>query len=222
MTSNTSLNDQSRRLAIIGTAGRGKTHPMTSTLWNAMTNDLASRLALTDHLVSGGAAWADHLAVDAFLKGLCGGLTLFLPAPILHMSYEGPRNSAGSAANYYHSLFSKIIGKNSIEQIVQAQQRGAAIYSEPVAPGYGAMFARNKKVASNCSAVIAYTFNPQPVPADGGTMDTWNQIAGVDKLHIDLIVLTQLAGNRENDCLINNAEAPESVRHRPFSFAPRH
>lgn len=49
-------------LAVIGTAGRDKTVPMTRKLWDSMCTDLAARLEPTDVLVSGGAAWADHIA----------------------------------------------------------------------------------------------------------------------------------------------------------------
>ena len=74
------LGNFARRLAVIGTAGRDKTQHMTRGLWQAMKADLQGRLKSGDTLVSGGAAWADHLAVQAYLDDWCEDLKLFLPA----------------------------------------------------------------------------------------------------------------------------------------------
>jgi len=52
------------KIAIIGTAGRDKTIPMTRALWDWMLDDAKNRLKFKHHLVSGGAAWADHLACE--------------------------------------------------------------------------------------------------------------------------------------------------------------
>jgi len=78
------------RLAIIGTAGRrGEHRSMPGPVWTAM-HDHATRVVdrvLTADgvarddlvLVSGGAPYADHLAVRLFLDGSVGGLELHLP-----------------------------------------------------------------------------------------------------------------------------------------------
>lgn len=47
-------------LTIISTAGRDASRPMTGALWDAMCEDLHQRLLGHEHLVSGGAAWADQ------------------------------------------------------------------------------------------------------------------------------------------------------------------
>lgn len=66
-------------LAIIGTAGRGTdAAKLSGPLYDAMyrrTLDAMKAWGVRD-LVSGGAAWADHLAVRAFLEGEAGSLRL--------------------------------------------------------------------------------------------------------------------------------------------------
>lgn len=175
-----------RRLAVIGTAGRDKSKPMTARLWAAMAADLQGYILSGDLLVSGGAAWADHLAVHAFLQGWVDGLRLYMPAPFTSGKFVGPSGSAASAANYYHDLFQAATGLNSLAEIGRAIDMGAAASFEPVSPGYDAMFARNKKVAQACNACVAYTFGCGVVPADGGTLDTWKKISASDKRHVGL------------------------------------
>ena len=53
------------------------------------------------------------------------------------------------------------------------------------------MFARNKKIARLADSVLAYTFGQGEAPADGGTLDTWQQINCADKAHVNLIQLAQ-------------------------------
>jgi hypothetical protein len=176
------------RIAVIGTAGRDKSQPMGSPLWQAMTQDLRRRVTADDVLISGGAAWADHLAVHAFLAGWVKALELYLPAPLTAGKFQGPHSSAGSAANYYHEKFKRETGVDGLAELEEAIGRGAAVSFEPAAPGYAAMFNRNKKVAKECTAAIAYTFGAGEQPADGGTLNTWKQIAG-PKVHVCLLDL---------------------------------
>ena len=178
-----------RYLAVIGTAGRDKERPMTRELWDAMLTDLEPRVATDDVLVSGGAAWADHLAVRAYLNGWCIGLELYLPAPFNGHEFLGPARSAASAGNYYHGRFSAVIGCDSLREIGQAVFKGAIVTSESSAIGYGGMFARNKRVAARATAVLGYTFGEGDTPADGGTLNTWEQIGGADKTHVSLLTL---------------------------------
>lgn len=181
-----------RILAVIGTAGRDKTQPMDEDLWYAMCDDLRERISPNDHLVSGGAAWADHLAVHAFDKGWVKQLTLFLPAPMGSAGFIGPQRSAANAANFYHRKFSAITRIRSYAQLREVVRApGVTVYEEPIRPGYGAMFARNKKIARLADSVLAYTFGQGEAPADGGTLDTWQQINCADKAHVNLIQLAQ-------------------------------
>lgn len=174
-----------KRIAIVGTAGRDKTKPMNWQLWQWMVADAKRKIIKGSHLVSGGAAWADHLAVHLFLIGHADSLTLHLPAPIKDGWFDGPYKSAASAANFYHGQFSAVLGYHSIGDIQLASaQENCDGTVEPVAAGYGAMFARNKKVAM-VDGMLAYTFGEGDVPADGGTKDTWDMCNG-EKLHVSL------------------------------------
>ena len=187
--------DGGRTLAIIGTAGRDKDKPMTRQLWERMVADAKTRVRKEDTLVSGGAAWADHLAVRLYLDGDAGQLIVHLPAPLAAGKFAGPAaESAGSAANYYHARFKKATGVDGLAELQQAIDRGASSTEQPAAVGYGAMFARNALVAKAASAVIAYTFGDGDVPADGGTKDTWEQIRG-ERVHVPLMALGPLSSS---------------------------
>jgi len=174
------------RYAIIGTAGRDKTKPMTLALWVWMLNKAKSLIPRDAHLVSGGAAWADHIAVALLLEGYTDRLTLHLPAPFdpVHNRFSGPTGSSASAANYYHALFSDTCGFDSRAQIAEAATWGGCDGSFEDLPGYQGMFARNMKVAQ-CEALLAFTFGEGREPADGGTKNTWLQCKG-ERMHVSL------------------------------------
>lgn len=179
------------RIAIIGTAGRDKTKPMTLDLWKWMIYDIRQRVRQGSHVVSGGAAWADHLAVSLMITGWAGDLTLHLPAPFDRSAriFRGPPNSAASAANYYHQLFSQTIARDTLQQIHEALYHPHTTFTqENEMVGYRGMFARNAKVAQ-CEEMIAYTFGKGDVPADGGTKDTWDKCQG-HKTHVTLPYFT--------------------------------
>jgi hypothetical protein len=152
-----------------------------------MVNDALTGIPEGEHLVSGGAAWADHLAVELYLRGHATALTLHLPAPIsaIGRGFITLGQDSGSAANYYHERFSKVVGHDTFLQLLKAIQQGASVTAELAGNGYKGMFARNKRVA-DVEAMVAYTFGPGDVPADGGTLDTWNQSRAVTKIHRSL------------------------------------
>lgn len=174
------------KIAIIGTAGRDRNPLLTVQLWEKMKAHLQSKLHHSDTVVSGGAAWADHLAVHAYLADWCQHLELKLPAPFEDNKFLGSFKSAGSTATYYHSAFSRAIGENSIIQISRAIEKGASYECEPSLVGVSGMFARNAKIAKSCTSMIAYTFGDGHIPAAGGTKDTWNKVNHGDREHIDL------------------------------------
>lgn len=173
-------------------------------LWLAMVKDLRKRVHRDDVLVSGGAAWADHLAVHAYLEGWCAGLALYLPAPLAippngPARFEGMHGSAGAAANYYHDRFAQLAAVPGLEQLAQAAQAGAAVQFEPAAPGYAAMFTRNRKVATGCTAMLAYTFGEGAEPADGGTLNTWSIRKDIERVHVPLGGLQRTPAMQEED-----------------------
>jgi hypothetical protein len=184
-----------KTIALIGTAGRKEDgRKLTKESWDQLLADAEQRVRPEDTLVSGGAAWADHIAVRLFLDGKVKGLKLFLPSEVAwdHGWFAGPPKSAASAAQYYHEQFSKVIGTNSIRDLLDAINKGAEVEYEPSSQGYKAMFDRNKKVAAAADSSLAYTFGPSKSrPKDGGTLDTWNQISGEQKIHVPIDGLTQ-------------------------------
>lgn len=210
-----------RMIAVIGTAGRDASQPKSKALWQAMCADLRERLTPTDHLISGGAAWSDHLAVHAFTQGWVSALTLHLPAPLGPQGFVGPNKSAASAANYYHQQFSQVIGQDSYAQILSlVNHPGVTLTYEPAAPGYGAMFARNKKVAAQSNACVAYTFgDADNQPADGGTLNTWNQINSIDKVHVPLHGLIEKMSQKMHQQQATNAPTPDQDDQELASFS---
>lgn len=178
-----------RIIAVIGTAGRDKSQPMTEKHWDFMCETLANEIQKEDTLVSGGAAWADHVAIWAFGTGLVTNLILHLPAPFDHAlgKFKGDYGTSGAACNYYHGIFSKRIGFDSLDHIRQAIcHKHVQVTSQPQAPGYKAMAARNVLVAQDCTHMVAFTFGEGNVPADGGTKMTWDMAGNKEKCHVTL------------------------------------
>jgi hypothetical protein len=176
-------------VAIIGTAGRDKDQAprMTRQLWHQMLAHAQTRVRAQDTLISGGAAWADHLAVELFLMGHAQGLTLHLPADLESCGrFAGGYGTAGGAANYYHDRFRQVTGIDGLARIAQALARGARHTQQPTAPGYEAMKTRNQAVAAEARVVLAYTWGSGHAPADGGTLHTWNLAAHAKREHFCL------------------------------------
>lgn len=178
-------------LAIIGTAGRDKTKPFSKGLWYQMlreANEYIKTNKVTE-LVSGGAAWADHLAVYLSVMHKIK-LKLHLPAPLTSSGFTGPYKSAGSTANYYHEKFSRIIEENSLAQLYLATQMD--FVDGTVQPETGDMspfFKRNILVAKDATSVLAFTWGEGFAPENGGTKHTWNLINSDKKTHIPLAFL---------------------------------
>lgn len=170
----------SRRLALIGTAGRHL--QLTGFVWRRMVRDVLPRLRLDDELVSGGAAWADHLAVHAFLEGRVAGLTLHLPAPIFKGTLSG---EAGRVARHYHATFQRASEVDAMADILKAIERGARFTTQPRRDDTRGFFARNALVAADAAGVLAYTAAPGDEPDDGGTRHTWDLINGPKK-HVSI------------------------------------
>lgn len=178
------------RIAIIGTAGRDKTKPMTLRTWNWMLGLAREIIPEGSHLVSGGAAWADHIAVQLFLEGHAANLTLHLPAPLTSTGYLGDYGTSGNAANYYHKKFADIIGVNTFEQLIKCASHDNCTGSiQEVSQGYSAMFVRNKAIVQELNPhtdyMFAFTFGTEGV-ADGGTKNTWDMFNSSNKHHFQI------------------------------------
>lgn len=186
-------------IGIVGTAGRkedfnklskSKFQLMALTAEDYITQTLM--LSWNDvTLVSGGAAWADHIAVQLFLKHREQGakLQLYLPANIRlddqqfteekHSTIVKSRFDPGRIANYYHSLFKENTGIRSLKEITQAVSLGAKFFVEK---GFKE---RNSLVADNVDFLLAFTFGEGEFPKDGGTKDTWDKCSA-PKMHFPI------------------------------------
>lgn len=190
-----------KSLAVIGSAGRQTdAGRMTRSLYAAMCAQ--ARAMVHDHdvrcLVSGGAAFADHVAVTLFLEGSVPELVLYLPAAWDDEGCRYADRGDGRAANFYHSGFMRKTGVHGLREIAQAGSAGAKIV---IGRGFKQ---RNTQVADSASMVLAFTFGdgsatrdwPGDTPAivaglkPGGTADTWAKASSTTaKRHVDLGLL---------------------------------
>lgn len=171
--------------AIVGTAGRrDDANRLSANHFQAMCE--CSRLLIkqfqesgysVDTVVSGGAAWADHVAVKLFLGKEIPKLKLFFPC-VFDMEMEmyttstisskdNPNNrwSPGEIANNLHNRFSRKVGFNSLGEIFFAIKQGAETC---VCKGF---HARDAMVAQS-DAILAMTFGDREWLKEGGTAHT--------------------------------------------------
>ena len=142
------------------------------------------------HAVSGGAAWADHVAVRLFLDKKVPHLRLFIPCQFEDGSFtDGPvalrtplpaandsRFTPGKTLNYYHQQFSRTLSIHSLTEIQIAKHEGAEIL-----PCRGGFHGRNAMVAKS-DIILAMTFGDGHMVKEGGTADTVRKyLARVDK-----------------------------------------
>jgi hypothetical protein len=177
-------------LSIIGTAGRkdpDRKENLSKAHFDAMcvvANGLIDQLKESNypitHLVSGGAAWADHVAVKLFLDKKVPHLRLFLPCAFEGGSFHDtgvrdPKTNPGGTANYYHKLFNNATQINSLTQIAIAKAEGAELIN--VEKGF---HARNALVAKS-DFILAMTFGNGAEVKEGGTADTVRMY--LDRVH---------------------------------------
>lgn len=167
-------------LGIIGTAGRGDDAAKLTkghyTLMRSVAQTLAVGLKATG-VVSGGAAWADAIAVDLYLRELTPSLTLHLPCcfSVENVEYDHSTR-VGATYNHYHAQAALVLGRDGREDIKRALVGGATVTEErDCAPtGFDGFFARNTKVATTADVMLAFTFGEdgEAPLKDGGTSRT--------------------------------------------------
>ena len=133
------------------------------------------------HVVSGGSAWADHVAVKLFLDKKVSNLRLYIPVEFEAGSFvdsykkqlphlqDGSKKSSFSIAktlNHYHQAFQYKSGINSLTEIEIAKHEGAELYL-----CRGGFHGRNAMVAKS-DLILAMTFGKGCQVKDGGTADT--------------------------------------------------
>jgi hypothetical protein len=186
--------DQGRsHLAVIGSAGRlDDAARLDRAAYDAMYEELLEAMDQWSvrSLVSGGAAFADHLAVRAYLEGSAAALDLFLPARFDGVRYAARHNDprdAGATANRLHERARPSLGVDGLAEIAQAIAKGAKVV---VRPGFKT---RNLDVAAKATHMLAFTYGADRSPVDlrpgdpgftdamaaglkeGGTAHTWGE-----------------------------------------------
>lgn len=186
------------RVAVVGTAGRAKDFEshLTHDLFEDMVRLVETKVLPDTILVSGGAAWADHVAVTLFLRGKVSGLELHIPCGwdakstqfIDTGAYHWAANP-GRTANAYHRSFSKTIGRSSLSEIAFAQEKGAVLTM------HNGFHARNTVIARECDRAVCLTWADGDAPTDGGSLDTWRKCTK-PKEHISLLSLIETKPDR--------------------------
>ena len=186
------------KIGVIGSSGRGAlAQRMSRPLYFAMVNDahqLLDQARIRDdeivELVSGGSAWADHVAVSLYLKGVADSLTLYLPCGYdAHQhKFIGPRGWLEGDAwvlNQRHDVFGLVMGRDPRLGIEDAVARGAQLVTV-----VGGFLGRNLEVG-RVDWLIAYTWDGTPEPQSPGTGHTWRHSGAARKTHRDLSRLAE-------------------------------
>jgi hypothetical protein len=181
-----------KTVSIIGTAGRKlDKYKMTSKLYDKMLLEAKNIIQKTFKLdpakvilVSGGAAWSDHIAVDLYLQKFVTRAKLYLPCDWDFKNKKHLENNSsfdpGKAANYYHEYFSQKLKRNTLGDIDTAITQGLEIDTK-----YKGFKTRNNQVALS-DYIIAFTWSITSEPNDGGTKDTWDKSNSKFKVHVNM------------------------------------
>ena len=132
-------------------------------------------------LVSGGSAWADHVAVQLFREGGFAGLELYLPSEFNTKAHKYKNTHEGRMLNTLHEQCQNKTGLPIFEDLtsVNSKKNNVKIM---IQRGFKP---RNTLVARNCDHLVAFTFG-NTIPSSGGTSDTWGKVQHENKLHISL------------------------------------
>lgn len=177
-------------VAIIGSAGRtGEMKKVSKKLFDLMVADahktITEKLKLDPKmvtLVSGGAAFGDHVAVVLYLTRGYGKLNLFLPSG--WSSTKTPSVTGGTGggvtgfvgtedgkrAQELHQQFAQVLNCDTLAEIELARVKGASLIARR------GFFERNSDVAKSFH-MLAYTFSTtgSPPTTGSGTRNTWDK-----------------------------------------------
>lgn len=189
------------KIGIIGTAGRGENIKyLNGEIWDRMvmiTRSYIEKNITTDWrkvtLVSGGAAWSDHIAVRLFMEIPGAKLTLHLPCKFdrneKRFVDNGNKESylnPGLSANRYHHYFKNKIGSDSFEELDDAIECGTKVYDR-----YKGFLHRNLAVGK-VDYLLAFTFDDHK-PESGGTKHTWDKSKCQNKIHFNINQIISLS-----------------------------
>lgn len=199
------------RVAIVGSAGRlDDADRMRPELWRSMVERARGWVravasgASSVELVSGGSAFADHLAVRLLLDGQARGLTLHLPAAFDREArrFAGDASSPGTRLNALHQAFARATGTPSLDELAEAIGRRASVACHT----HAGFDARNRAIAGDCDVLLAFTFGAASCDVrpgrrgwqdaagaglkSGGTARTWEAPGRARrKIHVSLATL---------------------------------
>ena len=178
-------------LGIIGTAGRGTDFKrLDKPVWYKVKRKVMQFIedfGITK-VASGGAAFADHLAVELYLTDKApqvSSLDLYLPCKFdMDKCQFDQSEKDGRTSNFYHRQFSDKMGRNSLSYIREAIIKGASV---TVGNGF---FDRNIMVAKNVDIMLSLTFGEGEILKDSGTAHTTRHFISIkgnaDAYHINL------------------------------------
>lgn len=178
-----SAQQQRTSIAVIGFSGRRVAGQLlTRELYDSMVGRIeryVTDLLRLDwqnvRLVSGGAAWADHIAVTLFAAHPEAQLVLYMPCSF---DVEHARFSM-NGVNVLHKDFTDAVGFSSLQQLSDAQARGATF--DTSSAGF---LERNVLVAAAADHLVALTWSRGDQPeARSGTLHTWNRFKRMNKKH---------------------------------------
>lgn len=180
------------RIGLIGSAGRkDDASKISRDLYRRMVKDardiIHKEAQKPYELVSGGAAFSDHLAITLYLLGFADSLTLYFPCLWIPDFGFDSQNPAGKTANYYHNQFSTKLGSKptaTLQGIQKAINKGAVCHE--IEAGF---HARNILVGKDLDLLIAYTFSSTGLPKNGGTSHCWKNSNAIQKIHRNLGVI---------------------------------
>lgn len=184
------------RISIIGTSGRGhNSELMDKNLYLSMlqkVSNIVDSLGIGNEcvdLISGGAAWADHLVISLMIMNRQNtisenykSVTLYLPCDWRDGKHDD-NCCTGKTANNLHKKFSNIININSLDQIEWCKNNGGIIDSSNKG------FKNRNTVVAKCDILIAFTWFEGNKPLSGGSCDTWNKAKNANRIHIPLKTL---------------------------------
>jgi hypothetical protein len=140
-------------IAIIGTAGRRDDGVrLKSDSFDRMYDTAVATIIEwgIKAAVSGGAAWADHVAVKAYLEGAVTQLHLHFPTTFANGRFVGKQY--GDVANFYHDKFTAVRGLDSYRELEAAIEKGATV---TVGRGFKP---RNLAIGRDATHMLALTF----------------------------------------------------------------
>jgi len=178
-------------VSIIGTCGRSNKELLNLNVYNKMIERakyiIEKEFKLDPKnimLVSGGAAWSDHIVISLYLENYVNQAKLYLPTEFDNITKKYKENNskydAGRVSNYYHKLFSDKTKINSLAQIGDSISKGIIIDNSE-----NGFKNRNTKVAES-DYMIAFSFSDSNEPTDGGTYDTWTKSKSKNKKHVSI------------------------------------